>query len=95
MKRWLRRLERMTWAAALCGTVAWLALPTMSPHQPDAAHSVRYAHRHDIRYVSEDMSLLLQILLGANFALVLIAAGCHFASRDVAAGNWPGRIAEP
>ena len=95
MKRWLRRLGRLAWVAALCGTVTWLALTTISPHEPDAAHPVRYAHRHDVRYVSEDMNLVLQILLGVNFALVLVAAGCHFASRDMGDGNWPGRIGEP
>ncbi|SFK03875.1 hypothetical protein SAMN05216525_14944 [Bradyrhizobium sp. Gha] len=72
----------------------WLALTTVSPQEPDAAHPVRYVHRHDVRYVSEDMSLVLQIQLGLNFALVVFA-GCHFASRDVGDGYWPGRIGEP
>ncbi|QOZ48814.1 hypothetical protein XH89_20925 [Bradyrhizobium sp. CCBAU 53340] len=95
MKRWLRRLGRMTWIAALCGTVAWLALVTISPHEPDAAHPVRYVSRHDVRYVSTDMSQVLRILFGVNFALVVVAAGCHFASKDPGDGNWPGRIGEP
>ncbi|MGY3240511.1 MULTISPECIES: hypothetical protein [unclassified Bradyrhizobium] len=95
MKRWLRKLGRMAWAAGLCGTVAWLALTTISPQEPDAAHPVRYVHRHDVRYVGADMSLVLQILFGLNFALVLVAAGCHFAGKDVEDGSWPGRIGEP
>jgi hypothetical protein len=85
----------MAWVAAICGTVAWLALVTISPAEPDAAHPVRYVQRHSVRYVSEEMSLILQILLGVNVALVLAAAGCHFASRDVSNGHWPGRIGEP
>ena len=94
MKRWLRRLGRMAWAAGLCGTVAWLALTTISPQEPDAA-PVRYVHRHDVRYVGADMSLVLQILFGLNFALVLVAAGCHLAGKDVGDESWPGRIGEP
>jgi hypothetical protein len=100
MKHWLRRLPlrklgRIAWAAALCGTIAWLALVTVSPHEPDDAHAVRYVSRHDVRYVSEDMSLVLHILFGVNVTLGLIAAGCHFATRNVEDGNWPGRIGEP
>ncbi|QAU47207.1 hypothetical protein [Bradyrhizobium guangzhouense] len=95
MKRWLRRLERITWAAALCGTVALLALMAISPGEPDAAHPVRYVLRHDVRYVSEDMRLVLQILLGVNMSLGLVAAGCHFARKDPGDGSWPGRIGEP
>lgn len=83
MKRWLQRLGRIARVAALCGTVAWLVLLTSSPQQPDAAHSERYAHRHDIRYVSEGTELALQILLGSSFTLVLAALGCHFATRDM------------
>jgi hypothetical protein len=95
MKRWIRRLGRIAWGVALCGTVALLALVAISPHEPDGAHPVRYVLRHDVRYVSEDMSLLLQILLGANIALGLVAAGCHFATKDTGDGSWPGRIGEP
>ena len=94
MKHRLRRLGRMAWAVALCGTVALLALVAISPQEPDAAHPVRYVLRHDVRYVSEDMSLVLQILFGVNVALGLVAAGCHFASKDVGDGSWPGRIGE-
>ena len=95
MTRWLRRLGRIAWVAAICGTVAWLGLVTISPGEPDAAHPVRYAHRHSVSYVSEEMNLVLQILLGVNFALVVVAAGCHFASKDVGDSDWPGRIGEP
>ena len=83
MKRWLQRLGKIARVAALCGTVAWLVLLTVSPQQPDAAHSERYAHRHDVRYVSQEMGATLRILLGSNFALVLVAFGCHFATRDM------------
>jgi len=95
MKRWQRRLGRIAWIAALCGTVALLALMAISPGEPDAAHPVRYVLRHDVRYVSADMSLLLQILLGANMTLGVVAAACHFASKDPGDGSWPGRIGEP
>jgi hypothetical protein len=69
--------------AALCGTVAWLALTIITPREPDAVHPERYAHRHDVRYVSEDMGLVLRILLGASFTLAMVALGCHFAIRDM------------
>lgn len=95
MKRWLRRLGRIAWGAGLCGTIALLALMTVSPQDPDAAHPVRYVLRHDVRYVSQDMSLVLHILFGVNFMLIVIAAGCHFASKDTDDGSWPGRIGEP
>lgn len=83
MKRWLQRLGKVARVAALCGTVIWLALVTMSPGEPDAAHAERYAHRHDVRYVSEDMGLVLRILLGSNFTLAMIAFGCHFVTKDI------------
>ena len=86
---------KTAWAAALCGTVAWLALVSISPHDPDAAHPARYASRHDVRYVSEDMGLVLRILFGVNVTLALVAAGCHFAGKDARGGDWPGRIGEP
>ena len=82
MKRWLERLGRIARVAALCGTVAWLVLLTISPGQPDAAHPERYAHRHDVRYVSGETGLALRILLGANFTLALVALGCHVATRN-------------
>jgi len=83
IKRWLQRLERIARVAAICGTVAWLVLLTSSPQQPDAAHPERYAHRHEVRYVSERTELALQILLGSSFTLALVAFGCHFAARDL------------
>ena len=95
MKRWLRRLGRIAWGVALCGTIAWLALVTISPHEPDAAHALRYVSRHDVRYVSEDMSLMLHLLFGVNVTLGLLAAGCHFATKNTEDGTWPGRIGEP
>ncbi|MGY8705100.1 hypothetical protein RAD16_05075 [Bradyrhizobium sp. 18BD] len=82
MKSWLERLGRIARVAGLCGTVAWLALLTISPGQPDAAHPERYAHRHDVSYVSGETGLALRILLGVNFTLALVALGCHFATRD-------------
>ncbi|HEV2156338.1 hypothetical protein [Bradyrhizobium sp.] len=82
MKSWLERLGRIARVAALCGTVAWLMLLTISPGQPDAAHPERYAHRHDVRYVGGETGSALRILLGVNFTLVLVALGCHFATRD-------------
>ena len=85
----------MAWAAALCGTIGWLALVTVAPQEPDATHPVRYAYRHDVRYVSQDMSRVLHILFGVNVTLGLLAAGCHFATRNVTDGNWPGTIGEP
>ncbi|WP_246773870.1 hypothetical protein [Bradyrhizobium diazoefficiens] len=81
--RWLQRLGRIARVAALCGTVAWLVLVTISPQEPDAAHPERYAHRQDVRYVSEDMGLVLRILFGSTFALAMVAFGCHFAIRDM------------
>ena len=72
-----------------------LALMAISSGQPDAAHPVRFVLRHDVRYVSEEMSLILQILLGANMTLGVVAAACHFATKDVSDGPWPGRIGEP
>jgi hypothetical protein len=87
MKRWLQRLGKVARVAALCGTVVWLALVTISPQAPDAAHPERYAHRHDVRYVSEDMGLVLRILLGANFTLAMVAFGCHFATKDMGDGQ--------
>jgi len=83
MKRWLQRLGKVARVAALCGTVAWLVLTTISPEVPDAAHPERYAQRHDVRYVSAEMGETLRILLGSTFALVLVAFGCHFATRDM------------
>lgn len=83
MKRWLERLGRIATVAGICGTVAWLVLLTSSPQQPDAAHPERYAHRHDVRYVSERTELILRILLGSNFALALVVLGCHFATRNM------------
>jgi hypothetical protein len=82
MKRRLRSLGKIARVAALCGTVSWLVLTTISPHEPDAAHPERYAQRHDVRYVSEGMGPALRILLGVNFTLALVAFGCHFATRD-------------
>lgn len=38
MTRWLQRLGKIARVAALCGTVAWLVLVTISPQEPDAAH---------------------------------------------------------
>ncbi|UVO33815.1 hypothetical protein KUL72_20050 [Bradyrhizobium arachidis] len=87
MKRWVRSLGKIARVAALCGTFAWLALTTISPREPDAAHPERYVQRHDVRYVSEDMGLTLRILLGASFTLAMVAFGCHFATRD-AADDW-------
>ncbi|MGY8631759.1 hypothetical protein RAD15_04560 [Bradyrhizobium sp. 14AA] len=83
MKRWLQRLGKIARIAALCGTVAWLVLLTSSPQQPDAAHPERYAHRHDVRYVSEKTELVLRVLLGSSFTLAMVAFGCHFATRDM------------
>jgi hypothetical protein len=83
MKRWLHQLGKIARVMALCGTVAWLALTTISPQAPDAAHPERYAHRHDVRYVSADIGLALRILLGASFTLAMVAFGCHFWTRDV------------
>lgn len=83
MKRWLQRIGKIARVVAICGTVAWLVLLTSSPQQPDAAHPQRYAHRHDVRYVSEGTELALRILLGSTFALVVVAFGCHFATRDM------------
>lgn len=83
MKRWLQRLGKVARVAAICGTVAWLVLLTSSPQAPDAAHPERYAHRHDVRYVSGGTELALQILLGSSFTLALVAFGCHFATRDM------------
>jgi len=83
MRRWLQRIGQVARVAALCGTVAWLVLLTSSPQAPDAAHPERYAHRHDIRYVSEGTELVLRLLLGASFTLALVAFGCHFATRDM------------
>lgn len=83
MRCWLQRLGRIARVAAICGTVAWLVLLTSSPQAPDAAHPERYAHRHDIRYVSEGTELALRILLGTSFTLALVAFGCHFATRDM------------
>ncbi|MFK4498841.1 hypothetical protein ABIF86_003132 [Bradyrhizobium japonicum] len=87
MKRWLQRLGKIARVAAICGTVAWLVLLTSSPQQPDAAHPERYSHRHDVRYVSQEMGSTLRILLGSTFALVLVAFGCHFATRDIRDGT--------
>jgi len=87
MTRWLQRLGKIARIAALCGTVAWLVLLTISPQQPDAAHPERYAHRHDVRYVSQETGSTLRILLGSTFALVLVAFGCHFATRDMRDGT--------
>ncbi|MET3967043.1 MULTISPECIES: hypothetical protein [Bradyrhizobium] len=87
MKRWLQRLGKIARIAALCGTIAWLVLLTISPQQPDAAHPERYAHRHDVRYVSQETGSTLRILLGSTFALVLVAFGCHFATRDMRDGT--------
>ena len=83
MTRWLQRLGKIARVAAICGTVAWLVLLTSSPQAPDAAHPERYAHRHDVRYVSEGTELALRILLGSSFTLALVAFGCHFATRDM------------
>ncbi|QOZ69100.1 hypothetical protein [Bradyrhizobium arachidis] len=82
MKRWLERLGRIATVAGICGTVAWLVLLASSPQQPDAAHPERYAHRHSVRYVSAGTDLALQILLGSNFMLALVALGCHLAASD-------------
>lgn len=87
MKRWLQTLGKMARVAAICGTVAWLVLLTSSPQTPDADHPQRYAHRHDVRYVSEGTDLALRVLLGASFTLVLVAFGCHFATRDMRDGS--------
>ncbi|MET4512817.1 hypothetical protein ABIB81_002133 [Bradyrhizobium sp. I1.7.5] len=87
MTRWLQRLGKIARIAALCGTVAWLVLLTSSPQEPDAAHPQRYSHRHDVRYVSQEMGSTLRILLGSTFALVLVAFGCHFAPRDMRDGT--------
>ncbi|MET4203684.1 hypothetical protein ABIA95_008209 [Bradyrhizobium sp. LA8.1] len=87
MKRWLQRLGKIARIAALCGTVAWLVLLTVSTQAPDAAHPERYSHRHDVRYVSPEMGSTLRILLGSTFALVLVAFGCHFATRDMRDGT--------
>lgn len=78
----LQRIGRIARIGAICGTVAWLVLLTASPQVPDAAHPQRYAHRHDIRYVSDETGLTLRILLAASFTLFLVAVGCHFAGKD-------------
>lgn len=83
MKLWLQRLGKVARVAAICGTVAWLVPLTSSPEAPDAAHPERYAHRHDVRYVSEGMELTLRILLGSSFTLAMLAFGCHLATRDM------------
>lgn len=83
MKRRLQRLGHLARIAALCGTVAWLVLLTISPGQPDAAHPERYAHRHDVRYVSGETGWALRLLLGTNVTLALVALGCHVATRDM------------
>jgi hypothetical protein len=82
MTRWLRRIGKIARVVALCGTVVWLVLTTISPHEPDAAHPQRYVQRHDVRYVSADMGLALRILLGVNFALAMVWIACHLATRD-------------
>lgn len=82
MKHWIERIGKIAKAAVLCGTVAWLVLLTNASQQPDPAHPERYAHRRQVRYVSEETGLALHVLLGANFALFLVACGCHFATRD-------------
>lgn len=87
MRRWLHRLGQIARVGALCGTVAWLALTTISPREPDAAHPERYAHRHDVRYVSDDIGSVLRILLGVSFTLAMVAFACHFATRDVGDGS--------
>ena len=87
MKRWLQRLGRIARVAAICGTVAWLVLLTSSPQAPDAAHPERYSHRHDVRYVSEATGLALSILLNSTFVLVVVALGCHFATKDMRDGR--------
>jgi hypothetical protein len=91
MKRSLQKIGKVARVAALCGTVAWLVLLTSSPQQPDAAHPERYAHRHDVRYVSEGTELALRILFGASFTLALLASGCHLATRDMQDGANPPR----
>lgn len=78
----LQRIGKIARVGAICGTVAWLVLLTASPREPDGAHPQRYAHRHDVRYVSDDTGLALRILLSASFCLFLVAVGCHFASKD-------------
>jgi len=83
--RWLQRLGKIARVFALGGTIAWLVLLTSSPQLPDAAHPVRYSHRHDVRYVSEQTEWVLRTLLGSTFALVLVAVGCHVATRDMRA----------
>lgn len=92
MKRWLERLGAIARVAAICGTVAWLVLMTSSPQVPDAAHPQRYAHRHDVRYVSEGTEWTLQILLAASFTLGLVWFGCHLATRDMRDWITPGRF---
>jgi len=82
MLHWLERIGRIAKVAVLCGTVAWLALMANSPGRPDAAHPERYAHRFEVRYVSEGTGEALRILLVTNFTLFLVACGCHFATRD-------------
>ena len=81
MKRWLQMLGKIARVAAICGTVAWLVILTSSPQEPDAAHPQVYRHRRVVRYVSEETGLILRILLGSSFALVLVAFGCHFATK--------------
>jgi hypothetical protein len=79
---WIQRLGKIARIAAICGTVAWLALLTISPQEPDASHPQFYGHRHVVRYVSEEMGLALHVLFSSSFALVLVAFGCHFATKD-------------
>ena len=86
MKRWLEGLGKFARIAGVCGTVVWLVLLTNASSQPDAAHPERYAHRHDVRYVSEETGSALRIQLGVNFTLALVALGCHLATRDVQDG---------
>lgn len=82
MLHWLDKIGRIAKVAVLCGTVVWLVLMANSSSQPDAAHPERYAHRFEVRYVSEGTGEALRILLSVNFVLFLVACGCHFATRD-------------
>jgi hypothetical protein len=73
-----RLVGRIAWIGTICGTLLWFALVSASTGEPDGAHPVRYAHRHVVRYVSEDMNLALNLVFGTTFVLFLIGAGCKF-----------------
>lgn len=72
----IQKIGKIAKVGAIGGTLLWLALVEIAPSQPDAAHPQRYAHRHVVRYVSEDMGTALKILLGVNLVMVALCVGC-------------------